>query len=446
MKYKVFWEQLENMMNERKKGIIGRIISNPENYNIYERGKFLSIGEMEEKEKKEFINGLKNNEIKSIIVDNCTKKNIEESDALIKHKKCKWAVFENSTVDGIVTISGERIIVSNSSIEGTSTNLMYDVVIEDGSRVLESTLAVAYLTGATVLGSNVYFTKMEKGSLINWYSFAANGNHIKENVQIGPNCNIMSRTFSYHRPMEYLVKYEEIEEETIEIDEFAWIGANTSIIKGVNIGAWSILAAGSIISNDIKPFYLAVQNKEKSIVERIKVILTDANIIERILKIENIQTAHATGAVYNNVINQILAKDNYSDYLKLFYVFSRSEFVKSQKKVRAQGIEYPFNYNEYMFEFFTPDKIEIDMGKREFILTFNKTYEQIDCYRKEFIEILCSYGKVREGKTGVYTIKIEKREEEMLREIDKIFNKEIINVINSVGISLEECVLEIKEI
>lgn len=51
----------------------------------------------------------------------------------------------------------------------------------------------------------------------------------------------------------------------IIIKNGAWIGANTTILKGVTIGQNSVVGAGSVVTKDIPPFSVAVGNPAKII-------------------------------------------------------------------------------------------------------------------------------------------------------------------------------------
>ncbi|MEP7146052.1 MAG: acyltransferase, partial [bacterium] len=44
------------------------------------------------------------------------------------------------------------------------------------------------------------------------------------------------------------------------IEDDVWIGANCFILKGVTIGKGSIVGAGSVVNNDVKPFSIYAGN------------------------------------------------------------------------------------------------------------------------------------------------------------------------------------------
>jgi len=49
----------------------------------------------------------------------------------------------------------------------------------------------------------------------------------------------------------------------VVIEDDVWIGANVVILKGVTIGRGSIIAAGSIVVDDVKPYSIVAGNKAK---------------------------------------------------------------------------------------------------------------------------------------------------------------------------------------
>lgn len=84
---------------------------------------------------------------------------------------------------------------------------------------------------------------------------------IGDNVNIGGDCLIMDSDAHPHDYMKRRRVYElgmerdkylsELPSAPIMIDDDVWIGARCQILKGVQIGARSIIAAGSIVTKDI---------------------------------------------------------------------------------------------------------------------------------------------------------------------------------------------------
>ncbi|MCC8156489.1 MAG: sugar O-acetyltransferase [Oscillospiraceae bacterium] len=40
----------------------------------------------------------------------------------------------------------------------------------------------------------------------------------------------------------------------IQIDAHVWIGSNATVLSGVTIGAWSVVAAGAVVTRDVPPY------------------------------------------------------------------------------------------------------------------------------------------------------------------------------------------------
>lgn len=101
---------------------------------------------------------------------------------------------------------------------------------------------------------------------------------IGNNVNIGGDCIIIDNDAHPHfykeRRNEYMNNHSRDEYLSkipcapIQIDDDVWIGARCQILKGVHIGARSIIAAGSIVTRDIPADCVAGGNPAKVIKER----------------------------------------------------------------------------------------------------------------------------------------------------------------------------------
>ena len=78
------------------------------------------------------------------------------------------------------------------------------------------------------------------------------GNH----VMLGVNCSVYDSDF---HPVDYLARRNREPEPTaaVTIEDDVWLAANCMVLKGVTIGARSVIAAGSIVTKDIPPDSLA---------------------------------------------------------------------------------------------------------------------------------------------------------------------------------------------
>lgn len=79
---------------------------------------------------------------------------------------------------------------------------------------------------------------------------------IGDNVIFGPRVNIFSENHNFAR-CDTPIKHQGVTKSKTIIGNDVWIGANVSIMAGVNIGDGSILAAGAVVTKDIEPFSIA---------------------------------------------------------------------------------------------------------------------------------------------------------------------------------------------
>ena len=61
------------------------------------------------------------------------------------------------------------------------------------------------------------------------------------------------------------IKNQPITISQIRIEDEVWIGANSTILKGVTIGKHSVIAAGSVVNKSIPSYSVAVGNPAKVI-------------------------------------------------------------------------------------------------------------------------------------------------------------------------------------
>lgn len=93
---------------------------------------------------------------------------------------------------------------------------------------------------------------------------------IGNDVNIGGDCliidndahpiNFMQRRMSYITKVGQKSFYNTIVTAPVVIEDDVWIGARCQILKGVHIGARSIIAAGSIVTKDVPPDVIAGGN------------------------------------------------------------------------------------------------------------------------------------------------------------------------------------------
>jgi len=151
-------------------------------------------------------------------------------------------VFDKIYVKGYgkITIGDNFIFTSDSAINPISRNL-------------KGCFATSTKESVIVIGDNVGIS-----SACIWTQKSIS---IGNNVNIGADCLIMDSDL---HPHVYQQRRREFEKQVgaekyldtipcspIVIDDDVWIGARCQILKGVHIGARSIIAAGSIVTKDV---------------------------------------------------------------------------------------------------------------------------------------------------------------------------------------------------
>ena len=82
---------------------------------------------------------------------------------------------------------------------------------------------------------------------------------ISDNVNIGQNVTISGLNHNYEDPNK-TISEQGVSTMPIKIENNVWIGANSVVLPGVQIGNHSVIGAGSIITKDIPPYSVAVGN------------------------------------------------------------------------------------------------------------------------------------------------------------------------------------------
>lgn len=119
---------------------------------------------------------------------------------------------------------------------------------------LKDLLGTEPAEGTTVLAP-VYFdygiyTHFGKGCFVNHGCYFMDGGtiHVGENVFIGPFCGF----YTASHPMNYAERNKGLERALpIVIGDNCWFGANVSVMQGVTIGAGCVIAAGSVVTEDV---------------------------------------------------------------------------------------------------------------------------------------------------------------------------------------------------
>ena len=106
-----------------------------------------------------------------------------------------------------------------------------------------------YDGGNVIIGDNCFFND---GCSVNCQQKI----EIGENVMFGQNLMLLDHDHDYRKDIKDFIK------KPIKIGDNVWIGANSIILKGVTIGNNSVIAAGTIVREDISSNVLYYQERE----------------------------------------------------------------------------------------------------------------------------------------------------------------------------------------
>ena len=142
-----------------------------------------------------------------------------------------------------ITIGDNFYLSSGNGVNPIASNLQADVYVEPGA--------------ALTIGNNVGMSSTRL-----WIHESA---RIGNNVKIG-GCVLITDTDAH--PMDYMARRssnEGTKSAPVVIEDDVWIGAHCIILKGVTIGARSIIGAGSVVTKSIPADCVAAGNPCKVI-------------------------------------------------------------------------------------------------------------------------------------------------------------------------------------
>lgn len=142
-----------------------------------------------------------------------------------------------------ITIGDNFYLSSGNGVNPIASNLQADVYVEPGATL--------------TIGNNVGMSSTRL-----WIHESA---RIGNNVKIG-GCVLITDTDAH--PMDYVVRRssnEGTKSAPVVIEDDVWVGAHCIILKGVTIGARSIIGAGSVVTKSIPADCVAAGNPCKVI-------------------------------------------------------------------------------------------------------------------------------------------------------------------------------------
>jgi len=186
---------------------------------------------------------------------------------LLQFKKAKVGI--NFYTEGKIKISSPNNTYSNL-ILGDNVLIMGDIeflfrgngkiIIGNGVK-LDSNIRLLSANDSTlVIKAN---TNIGKSTVIN----AGANISIGENVLISGNCYIQSSSHSIKK--NNLIKLQKHEHDAIQIGNDVWIGANSIVLKGVQMSNGTVLGANSLLNKDTKEYEIWAGSPAKKINFRI---------------------------------------------------------------------------------------------------------------------------------------------------------------------------------
>lgn len=151
------------------------------------------------------------------------------------------------------TFIHEKSTIDQSASIGEGCKIWVNVQIREDARVGANCILGkdVYIDLAVSIGDNC---KIQNGVSV-W-----NGVTVENNVFIGPNaCFTNDRV-----PRAFITDWKVVK--TL-VKEGASIGANATIICGVTIGEYSMVAAGSVVTRDVPPYTLVMGNPARPVAQ-----------------------------------------------------------------------------------------------------------------------------------------------------------------------------------
>ena len=144
----------------------------------------------------------------------------------------------------------------------------YNTIIEDGAEInclsqQEIKLGNRVTIGkyAIIRPSNIYGGPIGEGltmgdnSNIGPYNYIGCSGKITigKNVMLAPRVSIYAENHVFDHP-EILIRDQGVEKKEVIIEDDCWIAANSILLAGVTIGKGSVVAAGSVVTENVPPY------------------------------------------------------------------------------------------------------------------------------------------------------------------------------------------------
>ena len=150
----------------------------------------------------------------------------------------------------------------------TNLQVGYNTIIEDGAEINCLSLQGIKLGNRVTIGkyaiirpSNIYGGPIGEGltmgnnSNIGPYNYIGCSGKITigNNVMLAPRVSIYAENHVFDHP-EILIRDQGVEKKEVIIEDDCWIAANSILLAGVTIGKGSVVAAGSVVTENVPPY------------------------------------------------------------------------------------------------------------------------------------------------------------------------------------------------
>lgn len=146
------------------------------------------------------------------------------------------------------------------------------ILIESNVRI-EHPHQIAIETGSHIRSGSVLWGDLQKEMNIgkdvgiNSYCFLQGNIKIGNHVMIAPHVSIFAGMHGFNRK-DIPMKHQGYKSKGIVIGDDVWVGANSVILDGVNIGSGAIIAAGSVVTESVEAYSIVGGNPAKFIRKR----------------------------------------------------------------------------------------------------------------------------------------------------------------------------------
>ena len=79
------------------------------------------------------------------------------------------------------------------------------------------------------------------------------GVHLGSHVLIAHNCSLLAQNYEI-QDINQPIHYDRMTSQGIVVEDEVWIGTQVSVLDGVRIGRGAVVAAGAVVTKDVKPY------------------------------------------------------------------------------------------------------------------------------------------------------------------------------------------------